>query len=175
MNLMRKTVSALGGIFMAALLIGSLAPKTTRGIAAALVQVMNTSANPVPNQDVDNPGRATIESVFVGVFNNLGSENLLGFSSFTVPAGQRFVIDQVDGSCSGSIRPGAQLLLTEAGQSRTYYLVLTPQGTSSYAFNQSVHYVADPGSGIGFSASTSDTTEQSNCAINVSGHLISYP
>jgi hypothetical protein len=40
MNVMRKAVSALGGIFLAALLIAALAPKATRGVAAALVQIV---------------------------------------------------------------------------------------------------------------------------------------
>ena len=40
MNVIRKAVSALGGIFLAALLVAALAPKATRGIAAALVQLV---------------------------------------------------------------------------------------------------------------------------------------
>ena len=44
MNHVRKMLSALGGIFLAALLILALAPKATRGIAAALVQIAPGSA-----------------------------------------------------------------------------------------------------------------------------------
>ena len=53
MNTIRKALTTLGGIFLAALLIAALAPKATRGIAAALVQVTNTSANPVPTVSAD--------------------------------------------------------------------------------------------------------------------------
>jgi len=47
MNVARKALSALGGIFLAALLIATLAPKATHAVAAALVQVTNTTASPV--------------------------------------------------------------------------------------------------------------------------------
>jgi hypothetical protein len=52
MNLMRKTATTLGGIFLAVLLIAALAPKATRAVAAALVQVTNTTSNPVNVSDV---------------------------------------------------------------------------------------------------------------------------
>jgi len=55
MNLIRKALTTLGGILLAALFIAALAPKATRGIAAALVQVTNTSANPVPTVAADSP------------------------------------------------------------------------------------------------------------------------
>ena len=48
MNLVRKAVSVLGAVSLAALLLVALASKTTRSMAAALVQVSNTSADPVP-------------------------------------------------------------------------------------------------------------------------------
>lgn len=40
MNVIRKAISALGGIFLAALLIAALVPKVARGVAAALVQIV---------------------------------------------------------------------------------------------------------------------------------------
>ena len=51
MKLTRKVLSALGAIFLAALLLVALAPRAARGVAAALVLVSNTSANPVPTLD----------------------------------------------------------------------------------------------------------------------------
>ena len=55
MNLIRKVLTTLGGILLAALLIAALAPKATRGLTAAMVQVVNTNSNPVPYFDVNNP------------------------------------------------------------------------------------------------------------------------
>jgi len=48
MNIAKKVVSALGGIFLAALLIAALAPKAAHGLVAALVQIVNTPTSAVP-------------------------------------------------------------------------------------------------------------------------------
>jgi len=40
MNYMKKAVTTLGGIFLAALLIAAVAPKATHGLVAALVQIV---------------------------------------------------------------------------------------------------------------------------------------
>lgn len=65
-----------------------IGPRAVQATVAALVR------------DVDNRDRATIESLSCNVIN---PPMHLGFfqcsPSFTVPAGQRFVIDEVDGSC----------------------------------------------------------------------------
>ena len=47
MNLIRKVFTTLGAVFLAAILIAALAPKVTRGVAAALVQVTNTDRKSV--------------------------------------------------------------------------------------------------------------------------------
>jgi hypothetical protein len=54
MSMVRKALSALGAIFLAALLIAALAPKAAHAIVATLVQVANTSANPAITQGVPN-------------------------------------------------------------------------------------------------------------------------
>ncbi|MGB0035009.1 MAG: hypothetical protein WBP79_06000 [Candidatus Acidiferrales bacterium] len=104
MSLIRRTVSALGGILIAVLLIAALAPKATRGVVAALVQVTNTSANPVPTVSVNNlnPFGAYLcletETSVSGCF-----ENKSYFSAPTATAAglpvKWLVIDEVDGDC----------------------------------------------------------------------------
>jgi hypothetical protein len=61
MNIIRKAISTFAGISLAVLLFAALAPKATRGVAAALVQVTNTSANPVPDHGI---GRYAAASPF---------------------------------------------------------------------------------------------------------------
>jgi hypothetical protein len=56
MNLLRRTLMALGSLTFLALVIALAAPKAAHGIVATFVQVVNTAANPVPNRDVNNPG-----------------------------------------------------------------------------------------------------------------------
>jgi hypothetical protein len=181
-NVARKSVSTLGGIFLAALLIAALAPKATRSIAVALVQVANTPSDPVPNRDVDDRDRADIGYAACNVRSSSGLGIVSNDSCFTVPAGRRFVIDQVDGLCttgSGNAVGFATLSFTTGGLATTAYLVLTPQaplfGAVEYTLNQPVHYVADPGSTLGIGAETSDLTGDTFCTFNFSGHFVSYP
>jgi hypothetical protein len=86
MKLTRKALSTLGGIFLAALLIGALAPKATRGIAAALVQVVNTTSNP-----------ANVSEAQANVYASVCSSEvqLEPFCNIPVPAGKRFVVQTV--------------------------------------------------------------------------------
>ena len=50
MKILHRTLTSLGGILLAALLITALAPKAARGVAAALVQVTNTASSAVPTE-----------------------------------------------------------------------------------------------------------------------------
>lgn len=54
MNRIQKLATTLAGILLVVLVLVALAPQAARGVAAALVQITNTTANPVPNRDVDN-------------------------------------------------------------------------------------------------------------------------
>lgn len=97
MNLTRKAISALGGITLAAMLIAALAPKVTRGVVATLVQVANTSANPVATIATDNPAHSPIASAgsCTVAGNGLCSGRIL-----TVPQGQTAVIESLTGNCT---------------------------------------------------------------------------
>jgi hypothetical protein len=105
MNVVRKAVSALGGIFLAALLIAALAPKATRGIAAALVQVVNTPANPVQNQDVTTSASQLVtlfcDPVSHGCTEIGPGDNFTG-TSYTVPMSQQLVITDMEIETAGA-------------------------------------------------------------------------
>lgn len=92
MNFLKKAVTTLGGIFLAALLIAALAPKATHGLVAALVQVANTTSSPVPVTDIkdQNPYQ---DSEFITQSSAncpAGARCIVNFK--TVPAGYRLVI-----------------------------------------------------------------------------------
>jgi hypothetical protein len=180
MNLVKKAVTTFGCIFLAALLLTALAPKATRAIVAALVQ------------DVDNPGRATLATPSCTA-QNTGSgafscDLASGGTTYTVPSGYRFVIDQVSGDCttpSNNTVNGTLFALTEQETPIRVPFVMTSQGTegeaivaalkTEFTFNQSVRYYADPGSTLQIGALTTDTSAATRCQFRVSGHLISYP
>jgi hypothetical protein len=90
MKLAKSILAGTGALVMAGLILALLAPKAAHAIAATAVHVMNTSASPVPNQNVDEPGRHP--------FSLLANENCCS-NAWTVPAGQRYVIEEYYARC----------------------------------------------------------------------------
>jgi hypothetical protein len=90
MNMMRKVLTALAGIFLAALFLAALVPKATRAVVAALVQIV--------------PGTATHmgqnESRLVSLLcqagknfcNAVDSSGNLSTAAYEVPAGFTLII-----------------------------------------------------------------------------------
>jgi len=104
MNYVRKVLSSLGGIFLTALLIAALAPKAARGVAAALVQVVNPTLNPVNvSESQANVFVATCDSISRAVAGNS--------CSISVPAGKRFVVQTV--SFLAQTNPGVRVTFAE--------------------------------------------------------------
>jgi hypothetical protein len=107
MNLIRKAFTTLGGVFLAALLIAALAPRATRGVAAALVQVTNTASNPVPTED--GPGNfpfdASVCAETGGTFcGGLTEGFFVPLTTSTGAAVKRLVIEDVSSTCD--VQPG---------------------------------------------------------------------
>jgi hypothetical protein len=90
MNMMRKVLTALGGIFLAALFLAALAPKATRAVAAALVQVVPGTATHMGQ----NEGRMV--SLFCEAGNNfcnaVNASGALSTAAYEVPAGFTLVV-----------------------------------------------------------------------------------
>ena len=84
-----------GGFALAALLLTMLAPKAAHAVVATLVQVANTSANPVPNLDTERAARIPYQS-FVTVTTCSGL-NWSYFSFTDAPSGYRLVVENVSG------------------------------------------------------------------------------
>ena len=113
MNLIRKAFTTLGGVFLAALLIAALAPRATRGVAAALVQVTNTASNPIPTED--GPGNFPFGASVCGQTGGTSCGELTqGFfvplTTSTGAAVKRLVIEDVSAACD--VQPG-DVLSTE--------------------------------------------------------------
>src|SRR5580693_8024830 len=56
MKFVQRLFMGIGGMAAAAALLTTVSPKA-HAVVATLVQVVNTRSTPVPNQDVDIPGR----------------------------------------------------------------------------------------------------------------------
>ncbi len=185
MNIVRKTATTLGGIFFAALLIAALAPKATRGIAAALVQVTNTSANPVPTVAADSPANFPV-GVQLCTSNTGECPNPSFIVPMTTSTGlpvKRLVIENVSGTCS--LTPGITdfLLVLEVPNpgsfnlfSFSFPLVPASPNNSAGLFvlgGTAVRIYANPGDRIamGMLAEISSASDSAACNPVLVGHL----
>ncbi len=146
MKVIRKAVSALGGIVLAALLIAALAPKATHGIVAALVQVTNTTANPASTLDADHATRIPYASTQYPFCGGDGLTNCQ-VSSFTpAPAGYRLVVENV--SVAAPLTSGAANLPYGFVFNQTSGAVFAVNGViaedHTAVIGQSVHAYFDP-------------------------------
>lgn len=97
-----KSVFAVGGVVVAAGLIGFTNPKTVHALAAALVQVTNTASNPVVTQSIGQQAGQSIELACVSGDTSgngtcyLDTNGLRGSTPYTVPANESLVVTAVD-------------------------------------------------------------------------------
>jgi hypothetical protein len=131
MKLARKALSALGGIFLAALLILALAPKATRGIAAALVQVVNTTSNPA------NVSESQANAYASPCNADLATDTSC---SIPVPAGKRFVVQTVsfDVVTNAGVRVTNGAVLGTLNGTANLIEMLVPFSASAAGFDSSV-------------------------------------
>jgi hypothetical protein len=150
MNFAKRILMFEGCVVLAAVLISVLAPKATHALVATLVQISNTSASPVPNRDVHLPALAATQLQSCSVTSFSGVAGVGGGTcspSFTVPAGQRFVLQQLEADCTaprGNNMHGAHIDFVDGGSGNFHPFVLISEGETSeqveYAQNQQVNY-----------------------------------
>jgi hypothetical protein len=90
MNWFRKHAIALGGTAVAVSLLTLTAPRAAHALAAALVQVTNTTAAPAIVSNMDDPGRIPYQSQ--GPINNTCNSSPCQMTFPTVPANHRLVV-----------------------------------------------------------------------------------
>ncbi len=179
MKYAKRVATSLGYVILAAALVSVLAPKATHAIVATLVQVANTSANPVPNSDVDSAAHATV--VPLGCFVNLQDGgpavctlSIGGGAPYTIPAGQRLVIEQLSAFCQSSSDdsiPNVEFGIIEANTEIVPRLALTSKQNFEFV-TQPVRYYADPGTQI---FATAEGNAITFCNYYANGYLVSYP
>ncbi len=98
-----KSVMAVGGVVVAAAMIGFTNPKAVHAVTAALVQVTNTAANPVIGQNTTEQVAQLVDvDCGVSFYPNCApvypSNGTAGYPSYSYmpPANQSFVITAVD-------------------------------------------------------------------------------
>lgn len=102
MKLLKQAMALLGSVVVIAVLVALVTPKTAHALVATLVQVVNTPSQPVPTWRTDNDGRSVVRLSY-GEFMPAGTvisegkpllDTVSGLA-YTVPAGERLVIDNV--------------------------------------------------------------------------------
>ncbi|MGA7914474.1 MAG: hypothetical protein WCA00_04500 [Candidatus Acidiferrales bacterium] len=188
-SLAKRMVKVVVGVAIAAFLLTLAAPKAAHAIVSTLVTVANTAANPVP-VDTTADGRASIALVSSQQLNAPAISglqaflNVTDFSTFIVPAGKRFMIDEV--SAQVQIEPGGQpLVIMEINQGSGHLyqsyipLTLVPVATTdtqlnlnAYAAMEKVSLFVDPGGPFEIYFMSETPNSSANANVYVIGHLI---
>src|ERR1039457_1175895 len=111
MRFMKRLLVGIGAVALAGTLLTLVAPKAVHAAVAALVEVANTPANPVPNADVNAPGEEPFQTQLCYSLLTFGGGPdpcIGGFPKFfTVPTTtsdglsiKRLVVDHLAASCN---------------------------------------------------------------------------
>lgn len=159
------TVAALGSGCVTVLM---LLPKAAQGVVAALVQVANTTANPVPVEDIDNGARSAFQISKEFPFGMTSS--CTSITVYTVPATppKRLVIELVSFNADTSdSNNGATLdLTTTAAGNRTTHRLGTIPVPFSFFSTHGVHWIASQPSIRVYADPGTDISAQ-ECVLNV--------
>lgn len=119
--------AGIAGVLFVASAMTVVAPKTVHALVSALVTVANTSSNPVPVQRVKESA-ANFISVSTGpanptTYNEVLPDGTVGSTPFSIPAGEQFVITDVNwvttcdtsSNCGRSVGDAVVLMLGGSG------------------------------------------------------------
>jgi hypothetical protein len=98
MKLVKSLLMGTGAVVLAGLILTLALPKAAHAIVATAVNVVNTTANPVPNLDTEKLARIPYESTAIG--SNCPAPGQVGacfFSFSPVPGGYRLVVENLSG------------------------------------------------------------------------------
>jgi hypothetical protein len=168
MLFLKRGLMAAGALALAAMLLNLVAPRAAHALVATAVQVMNTSATPVPNKDVDAPARNAY------VLSCASSTD--SCTTATIPPSTTLVVDSivVQGRAIpvGATVPSVVVLWPHAGGvERSIPIALTPISGSSYAVAAlDFKLYVDGGTDV-----LATTTVGAGISALLFGHLVSTP
>jgi hypothetical protein len=139
MQFAKRLMMILASFVLLVAIVSLAAPKAVHATVATLVQVTNTSANPVPTVATDNPALQPFAHTY-GVYGQLDH-------TFEVPAGKTLVIEQVEVSCFQIVLPYAVLGVTTGGVQNytTLFPAPAPGDNTNWGLTQMVRFYADGG------------------------------
>lgn len=198
MRLLKQALAVLGAFVVFAAIAALVAPKAARGVAAALVQVTNTSADPVPTvaaeafNSFDANGYCQFYGTdFNGAFNTNFNDFCLLDPIYTVPAGKIAVIEHASGRCivdaGGGIREARVKIGPSGGLDTlaTQFSFLVPGSPQGFlnptvtsqnivSFAQATKTYVAAGGAIDFEvfSTNAQSVTFDSCELDISGHLV---
>jgi len=196
MRFMKRLLRGLAAVALAGTLISLVVPKAVHAAVAALVEVANTPANPVPNADVNAPGEEPFQTqicLTTPTTDACGSTP----GDFVVPATtsdglsiKRLVIEQISASCSktGTITSLQAYLSFQMNENQVngsafpgiIYLPFTPTpgnlGAENPVSSIAVRAYADPGTTVTEYQQWKATAlpVSLTCNYTVAGHYVTH-
>ena len=162
-----------------------IGPRTAHALVAALVQVVNTPANPVPNADVNAPGEEAFQTRLCGASGTFYSCSTVP-SEFVVPAStsdgasvKRLVLTTVTGVCDQNPSTNVMsslITVVAGGTGLNYFSPLQPSPTDpGYEFfiMGPAPLYADSGSTISVAAVVSGGGSAS-CVYYLAGYYVTH-
>ncbi len=180
MQYAKRFLMVAGTVAVAVIVCSLAAPKATHAVVAALVQIANTNSNPVPTEE--DLGHAT--TLRFGCFVvSVPNGGLLSPPDqpdcYTVPAGQRAIIESVDGACTTAIGKAIRYAAFQTALNNNidfHFISLQSDNSAisytAYSVSNTVRWYFDPGTVVTFGALTTDLTNFSSCSVGVSGRLV---
>jgi hypothetical protein len=172
MQIVRRLLVAVGAIALAATVLTLATPKSVHALIATLVQVSNTSANPVPTVATDNPGLQPLGNF---QFTTAGPPNF----TLPVPAGKTLVLEEFGVDCAFLTDPLVQtsiILYVQNSSIATVYTFVPEVLGGHIIVTQPVHIYADAGSYLQIGTGINLTGYPGlSCSASFSGHYVNVP
>jgi hypothetical protein len=179
MNALKNRTFQLAAGLLAVGALGILSPRVAHAVVATLVQVTNTTANPVPNQDVDNAAR----NFYQATSSTGGCSGTCVVTFPAVPAGKRLIVQQVSSLVTIAVTgatPPADVELRDSTGSLVFQFL--PVVATPGNFGAQTQFTAHAGVLASYDSSqipTVDAFIPSNqpysLLATVSGHMINFP
>jgi hypothetical protein len=171
MKFAQRLFMAIGGLAAAAALLTMVSPKA-HALVATLVEVANTRSAPVPNQDVDHPGRHPYQQI---CYDNNIQNGFLSCTMPNTPPNTELVIQHVSMTVNLTAPPLYSRLNTVVGGiSVGTYIPLVAQ-SAYYMASQPLTQYNDPGFGPTCDTTPVGSNPSAQLVCTITGYTISLP
>jgi len=172
MKFARRLFTGIGGLAAAAALLALVAPKAAHAVAATLVEIVNTRSTPVPNQDVDAPGRHPYQQTCFSSSNQDGEVNC---TMPVIPPNTELVVQNLSMLVNlTSAALYSRLITVGGGANLNTYVPLVAQ-SSYYMASQPLTQYADPGYSPICDSTTTNGSPSVQLTCTITGYTVSLP